>query len=295
MQKGKGFILVAASTSKERRSVSQALRKLDPDIPITEIDSAAALRDALAERPVDVLFLSEEFSNGDGLDVIEQLGQASRGIFTILMADYFSPESLARASKAGLYDCIQTPLSEDDLKRILKRREMQTNRLSALVVDSQPAARHIIFKLMSESRFDLMTSEAATGLLAISLCRSIPYHILLVDADTKDWNGPEMVKFIQKRQAHCRIILMSSKEKERLADQYEAVGLSGFLKKPFYAKDLDRLLHSILGIPVSNLLKPNFFEEQRPLAQEEDEDAAIASDSDQAANQQEADREVFWL
>ena len=172
--------------------------------------------------------------------------------------------------------------------RLLKRRDAQKTRLSALVVDSQPAARHIIFKLLSDSRFDLMTSEAESGPLAVSLCKSIPYQILLVDPATKDWRGAGMVKHITDRQALCRIVLMSANDKESLQDQYHDVNISGFLKKPFYARDLDRVLHQLMKVPVSNLLKDDFYETQSPLS-----GSSLSGKSRNRAP--DGGREIVWL
>ncbi|WP_321449552.1 response regulator [uncultured Cohaesibacter sp.] len=288
MRRGKGAIVVADANASERQGLVQKFSEQDQDVAVLEAPSADLLRTILAEQPVDMLLISEQFSNNSGLDILEQLGPLVQGVITILMDEYFSRDTLAQASRTNLYDCIQTPLKEADVVRLLKRRDAQKTRLSALVVDSQPAARHIIFKLLSDSRFDLMTSEAESGPLAVSLCKSIPYQILLVDPATKDWRGAGMVKHITDRQALCRIVLMSANDKESLQDQYHDVNISGFLKKPFYARDLDRVLHQLMKVPVSNLLKDDFYETQSPLS-----GSSLSGKSRNRAP--DGGREIVWL
>ncbi|WP_319569046.1 response regulator [Cohaesibacter marisflavi] len=288
MRRGKGSIVVAEANANERQGLVHKISEQDQDVAVLEASSADLLRSILAEQPVDMLLISEQFSDNSGLDILELLGPLVQGVITILMADYFSRETLAQATRTNLYDCIQTPLKKADVERLLKRRDAQKTRLSALVVDSQPAARHIIFKLLSDSRFDLMTSEAESGPLAASLCKAIPYQIMLVDPATKDWLGAGMVKHITDRQPLCRIVLMSAKDKESLKDQYRDVNISGFLKKPFYAQDLDRALHKLMKIPVSNLLKDDFYETQRPLS-----GPALSGKSRKRAA--DGSREIVWL
>nr|WP_321483517.1 response regulator [uncultured Cohaesibacter sp.] len=288
MRRGKGAIVVADANANACQSIGQQFSLQDHDVVVIEATSPEALRTILAEQPVDMLLINERFSYNSGLDTLEQLGPLTQGIIIVLMADYFSRETLVQAEKANLYDCIQTPLNEEDVARLMKRRDARLTRLSALVVDSQPAARHIIFNLLSDSPFDLMISEAASGPLAVALCKSIQYHIMLVDPASREWSGAGMVKHIMDRQASCRIVLMSTQDQETLQDLYSEVDISGFLKKPFYAEDVERLVHQLLKIPLSNLLKGNFYKSQTPRPD--------ASPSHISRKQSPDDnREIVWL
>ncbi len=288
MSKGKGAIVIADANANERQGLAHKFSDIDPDVTILEASSADILRTILTEQPVDMLLISEQLSNNSGLDILELLGPLAQGRLCILMADYFSQETLARATKANLYDCIQKPLKKADLVRLLKRRLAQKTRLSALVVDSQPAARHIVFKLLTDSSFDLMISEAENGSLAVSLCKSIPYQIMLVDPSAKDWLGAGMIKYITERQSLCRVVLMSSKDNEALLEQYRGEDIAGVLKKPFYAHDLDRVMHRLLKIPLSNLLKEDFYNSQAQLRN--DTPSCIAPKTAPEGN-----REIVWL
>ncbi len=41
-------------------------------------------------------------------------------------------------------------------------------------------------------------------------------------------------------------------------DDIEKIGLASFLLKPFYPKDINRLLHTFLGLEQPNLTNPDF-------------------------------------
>ncbi len=295
MRKTRGSVLVADSSAKGREDILQSLLMVDADLSILQADSPATLGTILSNTTIDILFIGERFSGMDGLDVIEQLGPLRHSSLTILLADHFSAATLERSRKLGLYDCIQTPLKESDLQRILLRRDAQLNKLSALVIDSQPATRRIIFKLLSDCRFRLMISEAETGPLAVSLSKAIPYHILLVDPETEGWQGSDMAKKIATRQPQCQIVLMSAGDETAILAQHGDAEVTGFIKKPFYPDDLERLMHQLLNIPPSNLLNKNFFEEQTPPPSALSNIPSPLSGHGEAEQSAEGYREIVWL
>ncbi len=295
MRKTRRTVLVAESSAKGREGILQSLLMIDPDLSIMQTDSSASLGNILSNTAIDVLLIGEQFAGMDGLDVIEQLGPSRYSSLTVLLADHFNAATLERSRKLSLYDCIQTPLRQSDLQRILMRREAQLNKLSALIVDSQPAARRIIFKLLSDCRFQLMISEAESGPLAVSLTKAIPYHLLLVDPETEGWQGSDMVKKITARQQQCRIVLMSARDEASILAQHEDADVAGFLKKPFYPNDLERLMHQLLGIPPSNLLNKNFFEEQSLPSPALSDVPQPPSDLDEAAQSADGNSEIVWL
>ena len=262
MHQGKGAIVALGVKAAAQRSLEGILKEIDWTVPVIATDTVASLKEKLTQNSVDLLLIDEQFSDQDAFDVIEQLGALVQNTLIVLCADYFSRETIALAQKAHLYDCLQTPFSLVDIQRLRKRSEAQKQRLSTLIVDSRAAARHIVYKLLSESRFNLMISEAESGKLAVSLCKSIPYQILLVDPDTKDWSGPDMIRLLSKQQVRCRIVLMSARDKKDLPSNYAIDHLSTFLKKPFFVNDLERSLHTLLDIPLSNLLRDDFFDGQ---------------------------------
>nr|WP_321457748.1 response regulator [uncultured Cohaesibacter sp.] len=287
MRNAKGAVLVAVSSAEVRQHMCDTLNSIDPGFAISAVKTTAALRDVISSRPIDLLIMSDQFSGKPSLEIIEQLGTQSHKTLIVMVADHFSEETISQSRKHHLYDCIQTPVDAPALQRVLKRCEAQKCRLSTLIVDSQPTARHLIYKMLSESPFNLTISEAENGALAVSLSKAIRYHILFVDPDSTSWMGPASVKQIMKLQQHCRIVLMSPHDKDLLLQLYEGCEIAGFLKKPFYRKDLERLLHEILAIPAPNLLNLNFFSEQIPLATDE-----VGAE---ASKEAEDESEIIWL
>ena len=85
MRRGKGAIVVADANASERQGLVQKFSEQDQDVAVLEAPSADLLRTILAEQPVDMLLISEQFSNNSGLDILEQLGPLVQGVITILM------------------------------------------------------------------------------------------------------------------------------------------------------------------------------------------------------------------
>jgi hypothetical protein len=71
--------------------------------------------------------------------------------------------------------------------------------------------------------------------------------------------------------------------------------VAGFIKKPFYPDDLERLMHQLLGIPPSNLLNKNFFDEQTPPPSALAGNAPSVSEHAETEQSVDGDREIVWL
>ncbi len=231
----------------------EMITSLSSDISVFEAGTTSSFGAIMTSREIEMILIDEHFMDIGGLALLEQVSHFGTVPITVLMAETFDEELIAKAVKHGVYDCVRLPVAQSEIERLLKRLEALHKQLSVLIVDQKPPARKIIYKLLQESSFKMNISEAESGTLAISLCRSIPYQILFVDPDTEGWQGADTVRKIIHRQPWCRIILMSPNSKSDLLPSYDKSGLSGFLKKPFYPRDLDHLMHGLLEIPRQNL------------------------------------------
>jgi DNA-binding response OmpR family regulator len=114
-----------------------------------------------------------------------------------------------------------------------------------LIVDDDPVVRRIVLELLN-SRFTVIT--ASTGVQLPELLKKHQPDLVILDVMLPWVNGFELCRIL-KTNAYGQeipvLFLTGCKEKEDLLTGKE-VGASGYLTKPFYAKDLyhevDRLL-----------------------------------------------------
>ena len=123
---------------------------------------------------------------------------------------------------------------------------MHPERPKILVVDDDPVVRRIVLELLS-SRYTVIL--ASTGVQLPDLLQRHQPNLVILDVMLPWVNGFELCRIIkthEQGQETPVLFLTSCKEKEDLLTGRE-VGASGYLTKPFYAKDLYREVERLLA------------------------------------------------
>ena len=119
-------------------------------------------------------------------------------------------------------------------------------RPKVLIVDDDPVVRRIVLELLN-SRFTVIT--ASTGVQLPELLKKHQPNLVILDVMLPWVNGFELCRIIKTNpqgQNLPVLFLTGCKEKEDLMTGRE-VGASGYLTKPFYAKDLYREVERLLA------------------------------------------------
>lgn len=122
----------------------------------------------------------------------------------------------------------------------------KSDRPKILVVDDDPVVRRIILELLN-NRYTVIL--ASTGVQLPDLLQRHRPHLVILDVMLPWVNGFELCRMIKTHaegQETPVLFLTSCREKEDLMTGRE-VGGSGYLTKPFYAKDLYREVERLLA------------------------------------------------
>jgi len=122
----------------------------------------------------------------------------------------------------------------------------KADRPKILVIDDDPVVRRIILELLN-NRYTVIL--ASTGVQLPDLLQRHEPHLVILDVMLPWVNGFELCRIIkthEQGQETPVLFLTSCKEKEDLMTGRE-VGGSGYLTKPFYAKDLYREVERLLA------------------------------------------------
>lgn len=147
---------------------------------------------------------------------------------------------MAEAAKSSSIEETVTSNLTDDPKGI------NQDRPKILVVDDDPVVRRIVLELLS-SRYTVIL--ASTGVQLPDLLQRHEPNLVILDVMLPWVNGFELCRIIkthEQGQETPVLFLTSCKEKEDLMTGRE-VGASGYLTKPFYAKDLYREVERLLA------------------------------------------------
>jgi DNA-binding NarL/FixJ family response regulator len=111
-----------------------------------------------------------------------------------------------------------------------------------MIVDDSGVMRSIVRKILGASQFRLNISEAREGTDALAKIRSGAVDIVFLDHNMPGLNGLETLSEIKREMPSVAVVMMSSTPDPAVVVRAGDVGAAGFLKKPFFPRDVDELL-----------------------------------------------------
>jgi len=121
---------------------------------------------------------------------------------------------------------------------------------NVLIVDDSQTMRRVIRKTVAMSGFEMGDCwEAGDGLEALEVVKTHWVDLILTDLNMDRMNGLEMVKKLREDEAHRDIpvvFITTEGSEERLKEAY-ALGIKGYLQKPFHPEAIRDLLTNIMG------------------------------------------------
>jgi DNA-binding response OmpR family regulator len=140
----------------------------------------------------------------------------------------------------------KSSIEQTVVSNVAEQTPAGADRPRILIVDDDPVVRRIILELLN-NRYTVVL--ASTGVQLPDLLEKHRPNLVILDVMLPWVNGFELCRLIKTHsqgQATPVLFLTSCKEKEDKLMGKE-VGASGFLTKPFYAKDLYREVERLLA------------------------------------------------
>jgi CheY-like chemotaxis protein len=193
-------------------------------------DSLAAAREALAR--FDIVLLDIGLPDGDGLDLVKELGTGARPRTVVVSGSVFPIERRA-ALATGADEFIAKPIETANLITTI-RAVMQ--RRTLLVVEDYADLREMIYEALTAYGYRVLL--AADGLAALELAQAESGHIDLVLTDYYMPNmlGTEFAERLREQHPYMRVIFMSGSP---LPSGQSGVGVGQtVLQKPFMVEEL---------------------------------------------------------
>jgi CheY-like chemotaxis protein len=182
---------------------------------------------------------------------MEAIGVARHGgdrTFAVLMSSNASEQRRELARLLKVYDFLVKPFSTDAVLGVLKTYCRVTASTRVLIVDDSATVRRIVHKVLSGSIFNIEATEVDNGQAALSCCGTDKFDVVFLDCNMPGLDGLQTLDRLIARDQPAKVIMISSQrneERERSARQRGAVA---FLHKPFYPRDVDRVMHALFGL-----------------------------------------------
>lgn len=120
---------------------------------------------------------------------------------------------------------------------------------NVLIVDDSQTMRKVIRKTVSISGFEMGDCwEAGNGREALDILHSCWVDLILADLNMPVMNGLEMLRELKKGELHRHIpvILITTEGSEKRLEEAYALGIKGYIQKPFYPETIRDVLTRIM-------------------------------------------------
>lgn len=120
---------------------------------------------------------------------------------------------------------------------------------NVLIVDDSQTMRTVIKKTVGLSGFEIGGCwEAGDGLEALAVLDQQWVDIILTDLNMPGMNGLELVKALKQQEAtrHIPVVLITTEGSESRVQEAYALGIEGYIQKPFYPETIRDVLNGIM-------------------------------------------------
>jgi len=168
-------------------------------------DSLASARRALASPGIDVVLLDIGLPDGDGLELVKELGTGARPRVIVVSGSVFPVERRAALS-TGADEFVAKPIEGDALVRSISE-VMQ--RRTLLVVEDYADLRDMLYEALMTSGFRVLVAEDGSSALKVAAEESAHIDLVLTDYYMPNMLGTELANRMREQHPRLQVIFMS--------------------------------------------------------------------------------------
>jgi CheY-like chemotaxis protein len=243
--------LIVDDSGIVRTQLRNEIREVVPDCHVFEVESVLEAGRFLLRGVPDVLFLDLNMPNINGIELLKRFDAVLAGRrppIVVSISTDMRPATMEALKERGAYALLPKPFDKSKVALMLLRIVKMVQSRRVLIVDDSATVRSVVKRIVKHSRFKLDVEEAANGSDAIRLFRSGGFDLAFIDVEMPGIDGLEAAGEILYSSGDAHVVLMSGNDDEAIRRAASHIGVDFFLKKPFYAKDVDEVLHSLYSV-----------------------------------------------
>lgn len=235
----------------------EAARESQLPLRITATDNGRECLTLLKGGNIDLAFIDIHMPELSGMEAIWVARKQGVGTFITLISGAMPPNVLEAAQRLKAYEVLHKPFTIDDIVAIIRTYARVSAPMKMLIVDDSATVRTVVQKVIQQSAFNCEITEAADAASAIQCCTEQTFDTVLLD-----WNMPNIDGFAAPQRLlalrpDLKIIMISADRDEMKERKAHEAGAHGFLYKPFYAENIDRMLHAMHRLRMPSLIRKN--------------------------------------
>jgi CheY-like chemotaxis protein len=237
-------VLIADDFAATRANLRAVISEFDPSVEIIEAKTGPQALQILQTRAPRMAFVNIQLPSVSGAEALA-IAQA-QGVrpFTILMSNIVMPRWVEVSTKLGAYEFLKKPFDPDHIRNLLLAHSRTRDPIKLLLVEGSHAARQLVRKLLSTSYFSFEIDETDLGQHAVKLMRLSRYDVALIDLNLPvGINGLETACQASQAAPGTKLVLMTAGDSATVEQSARHFGVTSFLRKPFFARDIEYALH----------------------------------------------------
>lgn len=235
------FLRVLVVTRSELPDLfREAAASLTVPIEVLAAADVAAVQSLLG-LGADLVYIDGALPLREIASTVAALEAATKPPFSILLATGAAAVAFATEGVAG------KPTRVEEARWLLERSMRVRLPSRTLVVDDSTTMRAIVRKALAATRFPFQVSEAEEGLAALILARGGGFDLVFLDYNMPGFSGLQTLSEFKREKLRVNVVMITSTRDEGLAKRARELG-AAFLKKPFYAADIENVLCGYYGL-----------------------------------------------
>jgi CheY-like chemotaxis protein len=236
-------LLVVSGSAVGRELWRAGVAMASLPVELFESADAVAARDLLRGDPVDIVLVDAGLPDVGDVVALARASAPPPVVLSIMPAGEHACDGLNISGGT-----IAGPLNAEHARVLVNRCIRARVPTRVMIVDDSGVMRTIVRKILDASQFRLDISEAREGTDALAKISSGAVDMVLLDYNMPGLNGLETLIEIKRETPSVAVVMMSSTFDPAVSARAGDVGAAGFLKKPFFPKDVDEVLERHYGL-----------------------------------------------
>jgi len=201
-------------------------------------DSGVGIEAAIKDKIFDPFFTTKEKGKGTGLGLATVYGIVkNHGGHTRVESE------LKKGTTFSVYlpavDAPAMPVKSVELKATGGNEQI-------LVVDDEPTIRILLEDVLKEMGYDVVTAAGGAEALDLYAKSGAPFDLVILDMAMPEMNGKETFERLKDMDPGVRVILSTGYSQDERARELFALGIKGFVQKPYRVDDLGAAVRHVL-------------------------------------------------